>query len=77
MHIYILRLLLWILFPKFYKIFNNIPSKPTSFHFQVLFENPCSYKKKGRGDTTDREFEEFRELEGRELEELDLSLIHI
>ena len=59
-----------LLFPKFYKIFNNIQSKPTSFHFQVLFENPCSYKKRS-GDTTDREFEEFRELEGRELEELD------
>ena len=66
-----------LLFPKFYKIFNNIPSKPTSFHFQVLFENPCSYKKKRSGDTTDREFEEFRELEGRELEELDCTtLVH-
>ena len=31
------------------------------------------YKKRS-GDTTDREFEEFRELEGRELEELDCIL---
>ena len=29
------------------------------------------FLQKKSGDTTDREFEEFRELEGRELEELD------
>ena len=30
--------------------------------------------KKRLGDMTDREFEEFREFEGRELEELDCSI---
>ena len=29
------------------------------------------FLQKKSGDTTDREFEEFREFEGRELEELD------
>ena len=35
------------------------------------------FLQKKSGDTTDREFEEFREFEGRELEELDSEVKHV
>ena len=59
-----------LLFPKFIKYLITYHQNQQVFIFRFYLKIHVLIKKRS-GDTTDREFEEFRELEGRELEELD------